>query len=101
MNSNLLGGRLRADPAQVAAVRAWTRTGLSLDEETQVVVTQLQCLEPDCPPIETVIAVRRADGGIDQYKIHRPVDEVAEQDVLNLLAAPEPNDHHDDHEEVQ
>ncbi|MEM7094264.1 MAG: hypothetical protein AAF567_14775 [Actinomycetota bacterium] len=50
-----------------------------------MLVTELECSEPGCPPIETVIALLR-EGEQVQHKIHKPIAEVSEADVLDALA---------------
>jgi len=58
---------------------------LALDDDDVVMVTELQCTEPGCPPIETVIAVLRV-GARRQIKIHKPLVEVTEADVRAAIA---------------
>ncbi|MEM9039510.1 MAG: hypothetical protein AAGD33_06415 [Actinomycetota bacterium] len=57
------------------------------DVDATVLVTELACSEPGCPPIETVIAVL-ADTGNVQYKIHKPVAEVDVDDVRAAVDTP-------------
>lgn len=73
----------RRDPADTARVKALVDY-LVDTEDTTVFVTELACTEPDCPPIETVIALLRADGNV-QYKIHKPVADVSIDDVRSAL----------------
>ncbi len=63
------------------ALKQLARELLDLDDETTVMVTELQCSEPGCPPIETVIAVLRV-GEREQIKIHKPLAEVTRDDVV-------------------
>ncbi|SBW22555.1 hypothetical protein [Protofrankia symbiont of Coriaria ruscifolia] len=51
------GPRPPATPPAVAErLRGWIRDALGLDGEVTVLVTQLACTEPGCPPVETVLA---------------------------------------------
>lgn len=59
------------------------------DAEVTVLVTELECTEPGCPPIETVIALLGAVRNV-QYKIHKPVAEVGIDDVRAALAGDGP-----------
>ena len=36
-------------------VKAWVVRHLELSEEDLVTVAELACVEPDCPPVETVV----------------------------------------------
>ena len=46
----------------------------------------LQCTEEGCPPIETVIAIMETPGKPRQYKIHKPLAEVKQTDIVSLTA---------------
>ncbi|HET9822245.1 MAG TPA: hypothetical protein VFQ16_10515 [Burkholderiaceae bacterium] len=90
-------GNLRPDATQDAAfacVEAWVRERFRLDAEATVLVTELQCALPGCPPLETVIAFWTADGDIRHHlKVFKPVREVAPDDLppwwmKEALAAP-------------
>ena len=82
----------RPDPDHVRALKAVVREALQLDEGATVVVQQLACAEPDCPPVETVIAVlgtpRRT------WKIPTPTVDVSSVELATLLKnQPEGNPH--------
>lgn len=78
---NLFGGRRTIDPKQVERIKAWARANWELSEETTIMVTELECREPNCPPIETVIAVLEGPGKTRQYKIHKSAEQVSRHDV--------------------
>lgn len=42
--------------AAIRALKATARTLFDAGEDDAVVVNELQCTEPGCPPIETVVA---------------------------------------------
>ena len=46
-----------ADPQKISQVKNWVTTLLNLNDSTTIFVTQLECKEQGCPPIETVIAL--------------------------------------------
>jgi hypothetical protein len=80
---NLPGLGPRRDPAETARVKAFVVEVVG-DRKVSVLVTELACTEPGCPPIETVIALLAPDGNT-QYKIHKPVAEVTVDDVRAAL----------------
>ena len=47
----------RSTPAQLAAIRQSTREILSLNDDAIVTINELACRDPDCPALETVVAV--------------------------------------------
>jgi hypothetical protein len=91
---NLFGGRRMIDPEQVERIKAWARTTWALSDETMVMVTELECREPGCPPIETVIALLEGPGKTLQHKIHKPAAEVVQSDVERLAKGEEPSHVH-------
>jgi hypothetical protein len=82
-----LGGRsYAAQASKVRAIKGWVQEILALPPETTIMVTELTCTEPGCPPLETVIALLRGPGDSAQQKIHRSVAEVTKEDVATLCA---------------
>ncbi len=75
----------RRNPADTARVKALVDELVDAADVT-VLVTELECTEPGCPPIETVIALLRAGENV-QYRIHKPVAEVTVYDVRSALGA--------------
>ncbi|MDV3125803.1 hypothetical protein M1247_12820 [Mycobacterium sp. 21AC1] len=86
----------KASVEQVDALKAVVRTTLGLTIDTTVLVQQLACAEPDCPPVETVIAVlssRRTT-----WKLARPTADIAVADLRRVITEhPEGHDHADHH----
>jgi hypothetical protein len=64
---NLFGGRRTIAPDQAERIKSWARRLWALPDETTVMVTELECREPGCPPIETVLAVLEGPGRTTQY----------------------------------
>lgn len=91
---NLFGGRRSIDPDQADRIKSWARATWALSEDTTVMVTELECREPGCPPIETVIVLLEGPGKTIQYKMHKSADEVSQQDVEELAKGID--HHHDD-----
>ncbi len=92
---NLFGGKRTIPVDQADRIKAWTRGVFHLNGETIVMVTELECREPGCPPIETVIAVLEGPGHTQQYKIHKTANEVGLSDVEELVG--KEGAHHDQH----
>ena len=72
----------KANPEQIKQIKDWTYQILNIDASIPISINQLQCHEPDCPPVETVIAVMTSPP--QQYKIHKPISEITEADISNL-----------------
>ena len=79
-----LGPRVR-DPDKAAQVKRWAQDAFNLQDGVTIMVTELRCTEPDCPPLETVIAVMHADARQPvQYKLHKPLAAVSQADLSSL-----------------
>jgi hypothetical protein len=74
-------GQDRQRAALRDAVREWTGQTLGLDDTATVVVTELACGEPDCPPLEVVIAVFAPHSPRRQCHIHCGLTELDETRV--------------------
>jgi hypothetical protein len=61
-------------------VRDWTRTRFALAEDSTLMVSEVTCAVPGCPPIETHI-VFWTELGRHHFKIFKPVTDVVEDDL--------------------
>ena len=78
-------GRTRANAAHLAAlerIEQWTRARFALGDNAVVLVSELECGLPGCPPLETVIAFwTGAEETRYRIKIFKCAAEVAESDL--------------------
>jgi len=74
-------GRKPPDHAAAAErVRAWTRARFGLPDDAVIMVAEVTCAVPGCPPLETVIAFWIASAR-HHFKVFKPVAEVIEDDL--------------------
>jgi len=74
-------GRTRAEQsAALERVKEWTRQRFKLAEEAAILVSELECRLPGCPPLETVIAFWENDKR-HHFKLFKPVAKVALDDL--------------------
>ena len=64
----------------VEQVKEWVRVRFSLTGDTVVLVTEIACSLPGCPPLETVIAFWTG-GNRHHYKIFKRTVDVVEDDL--------------------
>ena len=74
-------------------VREWTRERFKLSDDATILVSEIACGLPGCPPLETVVAFWTADETRHHFKVFKPVLEVTPDDLpftwlMNSLAAP-------------
>ena len=72
----------KADPAKISELKAWVYEAFEIEDDVPVSISQLACHEPDCPPVETVIAIMTSPP--QQYKLHRPITEITQSDIQFL-----------------
>jgi nitrate reductase delta subunit len=80
-------GAFKTEPVHldaVARVQDWTRSRFVLGEAAAVLVSELECRRPGCPPLETVVAFWTEDDQRRHFKVFKPVAEVVESDLPPL-----------------
>ena len=76
--------RTRPEGASVRRIKELISEGFGLPEITTLAVAELRCHEPGCPPIETVITARHADGPAQDWRIAKPIKDITSKDVESL-----------------
>ncbi len=66
-------------------VLSWTRERFNLDEDETIMVSELPCSDPGCPPVETHV-VFWTEAGRQHFKVYKPLAEVAADDLLDWRA---------------
>jgi hypothetical protein len=61
-------------------VREWTRLRFRLPDEAVILVAEIACRLPGCPPLETVV-VFWIDATRHRFKVFKPVEQVVEDDL--------------------
>jgi len=75
-------------------VREWTRGRFTLPGEATILVSEMACSLPGCPPLETHVLFLTPDGKRHHFKVFKPVVEVITDDLphawlKDALAVPE------------
>jgi nitrate reductase molybdenum cofactor assembly chaperone NarJ/NarW len=68
------------DDAALDRVRDWTRARFALADDETVMVSEVACSVPGCPPVETHLVFWTA-AGRHHFKIFKPLADVAEDDL--------------------
>jgi hypothetical protein len=84
---SFFSGQTSPDPAMAGRIKEWVRRSFNLPSDAVVMVSELRCSEPGCPPLETVVAILNGPGNRQQAKLHLPLAEVTERDVAGLKFA--------------
>jgi nitrate reductase delta subunit len=65
----------------VERVQAWTRERFGLPSDGAVLVSELECRRPGCPPLETLVAFWLEDDQRRHFRVFKPLAEVVESDL--------------------
>lgn len=84
-NSKQAGGTSGSTATRliVALIKASTLAYYIEDDSIQIMATELECNDPDCVPLETLVALLGKDARWT-FKILKPLAEVTAEDVQNL-----------------
>ena len=76
----------KTDLKKVRKIKEALGENLSIQNNATITVTELNCLEEGCPPVETVVALLKAFGSCDplQHKIHKPAAEFKAADLTEI-----------------
>jgi hypothetical protein len=67
--------------AALDRVGAWTRERFKLADDAAILVSQVACALPGCPPLETVVAFWTQGDRRHQFKLFKPVEAVVAADL--------------------
>ena len=67
--------------AAIARVKEWTRARFKLPQEATILVSQVTCALPGCPPLETVVAFWTEADRRHHFRLFKPVREVVYDDL--------------------
>ena len=73
--------RRAEDVAAIDRVREMTRAGLKLAADTAIMVSEVSCALPGCPPRHTVVAFWTGNATRHQFKVFKPAAAVADDDI--------------------
>jgi hypothetical protein len=85
----MLLGRVAPCATELAAmenIRGWTRARFKLGAGAAVLVSEIACAVPGCPPLETAVAYWTQDDTRHQFRLFKPLSEVVYDDIGWLMA---------------
>ena len=77
----------RPNRERVRRIKEALRVALELSDDATITLTELACLEEDCAPVETVFGLLRPDAPQLQHKVHKPVDALDADDLMQVCTA--------------
>lgn len=83
--ASLNGAETTDIPARILEIKAWTRSALSLEQDTTISINELSCSEPDCPPKQVVVLILSKSAAVRKFEIHKALLDVCEEDVAHAI----------------
>ena len=78
--------RTRPSPVRIAEIKTNVAAAFNLPDSASILVTELRCTEPGCPPLETVIAILQEGQATIQHKVHKAIQEITPADIRDLAS---------------
>ena len=66
------------------------RQNFSLSRETPIIVKEVPCMKPGCPPIETAIVAILKNEPPRNFKVQHPINEITFDHIYDLMENPMP-----------
>jgi len=66
-------------------VKEWTTSHFTLSINDIVLVSEVNCVEPNCPDYETEIIIVKSQGTRHYYKIRKPLTYLRKWDIDSLI----------------
>lgn len=67
------------------AIRGWAEAALGHDPPLTLTISEIDCGDPSCPGLETIILVMREGEATQAVKIRKPMDEIGKADVIEAV----------------
>jgi hypothetical protein len=74
---------------QLQQVKDWLYKVLQIDRHTIISMSQLQCNDPNCPPLQTAIAIMTIPHRV--IRIHKAIPDITYADVVQAIAIQKQN----------
>jgi hypothetical protein len=68
-----------------AAIRTWVEAILGDDPPLTLTISEIDCADPTCPGLETILLVMREGEATQAVKIRKGMEDINEADVLEAV----------------
>lgn len=82
---NLFGFGRRRSAGRAAELKGWVAARLDLAADHIMTVAQLACLEPGCPPLETVVRIDQRGKPMIIIRVPKALADVTDEDIAAAI----------------
>jgi len=90
MARDQFGRSSEISPLTLDQIRYWMRQNFGFSKEIPIIVKEVPCVKPSCPPIETAIVAVLKNQSPRHFKIQRTINEITFDNVYDLIENPMP-----------
>jgi len=84
------GRQVEISPLTLDQIRYWMRQNFGFSKDVPIIVKEVPCVKPSCPPIETAIVAILKNEPPRHFKIQRTINEITFDQVYDLMENPMP-----------
>ncbi len=84
------GRNVEVSPFTLDQIRYWMRQNFGFPKEAPIVIKEVPCVKPGCPPIETAIMAILPHEPPRLFKVQRTIDEITFDHIYDLIENPMP-----------
>jgi G3E family GTPase len=77
-------------PYALEQIRYWLRQNFAMPKDTAIVIKEVPCVKPACPPVETAIMAMQKNAPPRLFKVQKPINEITFDHIYNLIENPMP-----------
>jgi hypothetical protein len=81
---------IEVSPHALEQIRYWLRQNFGLPKDAPIVIKEVPCVKPACPPVETAIVAMQHNAPPRLFKVQRPIDEITFDHIYDLIENPMP-----------
>jgi G3E family GTPase len=81
---------IEVSPHTLDQIRYWLRQNFGLPKDTPIVIKEVPCVKPACPPVETAIMALQENAPPRLFKVQKPINEITFDHIYNLIENPLP-----------
>jgi G3E family GTPase len=90
VNPDLFGAEWEISPLRLDQIRFWMRQNFGFAREVPIVIKEVPCVKPSCPPVETAIVAVLRNAPPRYFKIQHTINEITFDHVYDLIENPMP-----------
>lgn len=81
---------VEVSPYALEQIRYWLRQNFAMPKDTVIVIKEVPCVKPACPPVETAIMAMQKNAPPRLFKVQKPINEITFDHIYNLIENPMP-----------